>query len=372
MRTAIVVAAMLLASIVVVGPMAFATTNTNTPTVTGSQEEPAITETQNIQTQSLTDEQREVNGIEFTPRWGEAVTIGAGLPGILFADCEPDEFAVSSQFLFETSDLIPTQSFPVGLPDDLMMWIAVIDNTDTNNDRAAAIGAICAGESGDGGVDRVSIDLGTTKTINNVVKNVIKIQNNQITNLYNVINIRQTLVQNAVQILSVTGNNNVVNQVINQTGSQIASISQASPTGPTPAQVQQTLNENAEQQGVTTPGGPSLSQLVQQDASQQANATDGGTVSQEIDQNANQTAAVTDGAAGANVNQTIGQGATQTANVTGGGGPTALQQLLDQQAQQQAQVTQDEEEGAAPDTNQEIQQGADQTAQVQEGEEEEG
>ena len=67
---------------------------------------------------------------------------------VLFADCFEDEFAVSSPIHFRaTSDIIAYQSFPIASEtDDLMTWIAVVENTGSDN-RAASIGVICAGEN---------------------------------------------------------------------------------------------------------------------------------------------------------------------------------------------------------------------------------
>src|SRR3712207_4176821 len=105
-----------------------------------------------------------------------------------------------------------------------MTWIAVVENTHSTDDKAASIGVICASENDDDDDDDdidVDIDVSTKTTINNVVKNFIRVENNQIVNLNNIINIRQQIVQNAEQILLITGNNNTVNQVINQAATQI-------------------------------------------------------------------------------------------------------------------------------------------------------
>jgi hypothetical protein len=231
---------------------------------------------------------------------------------VLFAECLEDEFAVSSMFIFETSDIVASQSFPFALPDDTMVWIAVVTNTDTNNARAASIGVICADEN-DGG-ENVNLDTTTRTTIQNTVKNIIKVQNNQIINLANVVNVYQQITQNAIQILSLTGNNNTVSQVINQSAAQIAS-----QNATTPAQIGQIINQNAQQEGVISGGGNLLNQTIDQNAEQAANVTGGG---------------------GNTVDQDIDQGASQAANVTGGG--TIFDQFLDQNAEQAANVTDEE------------------------------
>src|ERR687892_371793 len=345
------VAAILFAASLATGPQTAATTTTLTP------EEEDVEETQETATENLTEEDRDVNGIEFTPRWGAISTIEPDSIDVLFADCLEDEFAVSNQFVFETSDIIASQSFPVAFEDDddviAMTWIAVVENTHSTDDKAASIGVICASENDDDDDDDddVDIDFSTKTTINNVVKNFIRVENNQIVNLNNIINIRQEIVQNAIQILSITGNNNTVNQVINQAATQIANVNATTPT-----EIQEIIDQNAQQQGVISGTGnqTSLSQLIEQEAAQQANVTEeeeGGAtdIDQEIDQDAEQ----------------------QVANVTDEGGfDTSIEQLMQERAEQQAQVDEQQqllqpgEAGNATDIDQAIGQNASQLAQV--------
>ena len=286
-RTTLVLPLLIVATILVAGPLATATTTTTT-------EEEKIVETQDVSTDNLSESDRDVNGIEFTPRWGAVSTIEPNAIAVLFANCLDDEFAVSSMSVFETSDIIPSQSFPVALPDNTMTWVAVVQNTDTDDARAGSIGVICADENdGDGGGGR-NLDITTKNTIQNTVKNIINVQNNQIVNLQNVVNVYQQITNYAVQIASITGNNNTVNQVLGQAATQIVNANATSPT-----QINQIVNQAAEQQGVITGGGGNV------------------------------------------LNQTINQGATQGANVTGGG--NFLDQFLGQNATQAANVTDDEE-----------------------------
>ena len=322
----LVVAAILFAAPLATTPQTAATTTTLTP------EEEDVEETQETATENLTEEDRDVDGIEFTPRWGAISTIEPDSITVLFADCLEDEFAVSNQFVFETSDIIASQSFPVAFEDDdddtAMTWIAVVENTHNTDDKAASIGVICASENDDDDDDDgdVDIDVSTKTTINNIVKNFIRVENNQIVNLNNIINIRQQIVQNAEQILLITGNNNTVNQVINQAATQIANVNATTPT-----EIQQIIDQNAEQQGVISGTGnqASLSQLIEQDAAQQvANVTEGEAgaateFDQEIDQDAEQ----------------------QVANVTEGeaGAATEIDQMIDQDAEQQVANVTDEE-----------------------------
>jgi hypothetical protein len=343
------VAAILFAASLATGPQTAATTTTLTP------EEEDVEETQETATENLTEEDRDVNGIEFTPRWGAISTLEPDSIDVLFADCLDDEFAVSSQFVFETSDIIASQSFPVAFEDDddetAMTWIAVVENTHSTDDKAASIGVICASENDGDDDDDYDIDYSTKTTINNIVKNFIRVENNQIVNLNNIINIRQQIVQNAIQVLTITGNNNTVNQVINQAATQIADVNATSPT-----EIQEIIDQSAQQQGVISETGneTSLSQAIEQEAAQEANVTE-----------------VEDGAT--DIDQAIEQEAAQEANVTDEDGvDTSIEQLIQERAQQQAQVDEQQQqqqlqqpaEGDAIVIDQAIGQNASQQAQV--------
>ena len=344
------VAAILFAASLATGPQTAATTTTLTP------EEEDVEETQETATENLTEEDRDVDGIEFTPRWGAISTLEPDSIDVLFADCLDDEFAVSSQFVFETSDIIASQSFPVAFEDDddetAMTWIAVVENTHSTDEKAASIGVICASENDGDDDDDYDIDYSTKTTINNIVKNFIRVENNQIVNLNNIINIRQQIVQNAIQVLTITGNNNTVNQVINQAATQIANVNATAPT-----EIQEIIDQSAQQQGVISGTGneTSVSQAIEQEAAQEANVTE-----------------VEDGAT--DIDQAIEQDAEQqAANVTDEDGvDTSIEQLIQERAQQQAQVDEQQQqqqlqqpaEGDAIVIDQAIGQNASQQAQV--------
>ncbi|MDQ3852394.1 MAG: hypothetical protein M3299_06135 [Thermoproteota archaeon] len=345
------VAAILFAAPLATTPQTAATTTTLSP------EEEDVEETQETATENLTEEDRDVNGIEFTPRWGEISTLEPDSIDVLFADCLEDEFAVSNLFVFETSDIIASQSFPVAFEDDdddtAMSWLAVVENTHSSDNKAASIGVICASENdGDGDDDDDdNIDVRTKTIIKNIIKNFIRVENNQIVNLNNIINIRQQIIQNAMQILSITGNNNTVNQVINQAATEIANVNATTPT-----EIQEIIDQNAQQEGVISGTGnqTSLSQLIEQDAAQQANVTEGEDVATDIDQEIDQDAE------------------QQAANVTDeDGADMSIEQLIQERAQQQAQVDEQQQqqlqqpgEDVATDIDQAIGQNASQQAQV--------
>jgi hypothetical protein len=382
-RTAPVLSLLLVATILFVGPLATVQQTASSTTALTDEEEDVL-ETQDTATENLTEEDRDVNGIEFTPRWGDISTLEPDSIDVLFADCLEDEFAVSSQFVFETSDVIASQSFPVAFEDDddetAMSWLAVVENTHGTEDKAASIGVICASENGGDDDDNDgNIDVSTKTTIKNIIKNFIRVENNEIVNLNNIINIRQQIIQNAMQILSITGNNNTVSQVINQAATQIANVNATTPT-----EIQQIIDQNAEQQGVISGTGnqTSLSQLIEQNAAQQANVTEGEEeggatdIDQAIDQGAEQAANVTEGeeeGGATDIDQAIDQGAEQAANVTEGGGAdrSIIDQLIQERAQQQAQVDEQQQQqqqqlgqGGATDIDQAIGQNASQQAQV--------
>ncbi|MDQ3975169.1 MAG: hypothetical protein M3264_01455 [Thermoproteota archaeon] len=353
-RSAPVLSVFVVAAILFAGPLVTGQQIAATTTLTA--EEQDIEETQNMATENLTEEDRDVDGIEFTPRWGAISTLEPDSIDVLFADCLDDEFAVSSQFVFETSDIIASQSFPVAFEDDddetAMTWIAVVENTHSTDEKAASIGVICASENDGDDDDDYDIDYSTKTTINNIVKNFIRVENNQIVNLNNIINIRQQIVQNAIQVLTITGNNNTVNQVINQAATQIANVNATSPT-----EIQEIIDQSAQQQGVISETGneTSLSQAIEQEAAQEANVTE-----------------VEDGAT--DIDQAIEQDAEQqAANVTDEDGvDTSIEQLIQERAQQQAQVDEQQQqqqlqqpaEGDAIVIDQAIGQNASQQAQV--------
>src|SRR5918998_694929 len=316
------VAAILFAASLATGPQTAATTTT-----TLTPEEEDVEETQETATENLTEEDRDVNGIEFTPRWGAISTLEPDSIDVLFADCLDDEFAVSSQFVFETSDIIASQSFPVAFEDDddetAMTWIAVVENTHSTDDKAASIGVICASENDGDDDEDYNLDYSTKTTINNIVKNFIRVENNQIVNLNNIINIRQEIVQNAIQVLTITGNNNTVNQVINQAATQITNVNATSPT-----EIEEIIDQSAQQQGVISGTGneTSLSQAIEQEAAPEANVTE-----------------VEDGAT--DIDQAIEQEAAQEANLTDEDGvDTSIEQLIQERAQQQAQVDEQQQQ----------------------------
>src|SRR5215216_4951540 len=276
-RSKVGIVAVVLAAVIFLGVsmpiLAFAQTNA----------ESKIIETQDVAVANLSDNDKQVNGLTFTPRWGAVSTLGANSVDVLFADCLEDEMAVSGMFIFQdTEDIVASQSFAVGTSDNVM-WVTVVRNTGSES-QAVGIGVMCVGDSGRGS-SNTDFSTQTRSTIDNTVKKFIRLDGDQITNINNIINIRQQIIQNAIQVVKITGNNNTVSQVITQAATQIASVAGGNTTTGTPSttQIQQAIDQSAIQQGVIQ-GGGSLSQLIEQDASQQANVTGGASSSTNIDQ----------------------------------------------------------------------------------------
>src|SRR3712207_2641066 len=113
-RTASSLSLLVVAAILLAAPLATTLqTAATTTTTTLTAEEEDVEETQETAIENLSEEDRDVDGIEFTPRWGAISTIEPDSIDVLFADCLEDEFAVSNLFVFETSDIIASQSFSV-------------------------------------------------------------------------------------------------------------------------------------------------------------------------------------------------------------------------------------------------------------------
>ena len=138
---------LMVGGILFAGPLATVQQTAATTTLTAGEQ--SILDTQNSAREFVTEEDRDVNGIEFTPRWGAILTLEPNRTKqyssliVLKTNLQslPNSFS-------RTSDVLAWQSFPIAsATDDLMTWIAVVENTDSSNDTAASIGVICAGEN---------------------------------------------------------------------------------------------------------------------------------------------------------------------------------------------------------------------------------
>ena len=285
-RTGSVLSALVIAAFLFAGSLTTVQQTAATTVLTDAEQK--ILDTQDAATENLSESDRDVNGIEFTPRWGGISRIGPNDQAVLFADCQEDEFAVSSMSMFQSSDIIEYNSFPVAYPDDRMSWLSVVTNTDDNEERSASIGVICADENDGDEDDDVNISVATKTIIQNTVNNFVQVVNNQIVNLQNVVVMQNAITQNAYNIAYITGNNNTVNQVIQQSATNILNANTTNAV-----EVDQIINQAASNEGVIS-GGGTLDQAIGQNATNQADVTD-----------ADDTA----------IDQAIAQGAGNAANV---------------------------------------------------------
>ena len=276
---------LIVASLLVGTPLAMASSQIQQAGLTQQEQEQQnrMFSVQSLTTQYLDNGDKQVNGIIFTPRWGDVVFVEPGSVSVMFADCLPGEFAVSSQQILAGSDLNVLESYGLAMPNDFMVWLMVVENLNQTDRLPASAGVMCAS---DRDVDETNpastiiLNPQYKQTVNNIINQVIKIENKQIVNLQQITNIYQQINQNAIQIAIGGGN---VTQIINQSASQIVASN-----------------------------GTNINQIINQTASQAAGGggTNATSVNQTISQGANQTAAATNATS---VNQTISQGANQTA-----------------------------------------------------------
>jgi hypothetical protein len=307
-RTGSVLSALVIAAFLFAGSLTAVQQTAATTVLTDAEQN--ILDTQDAATENLSESDRDVNGIEFTPRWGGISRIGPNDQAVLFADCQDDEFAVSSMSMFQSSDIIEYNSFPVAYPNDRMSWLSVVTNTNDNEERSASIGVICADENDGDDDDDVNISTTTKTIIQNTVNNFVQVVNNQVVNLQNVVVMQQAITQNAYNIAYITGNNNTVNQVIQQSANNILNANTTNTV-----EVDQIIEQTATNEGVIS-GGTTLDQAIGQNATNQADVTDADdtAIDQAIGQNATNQADVTD-ADDTAIDQAIAQGAGNTANV---------------------------------------------------------
>jgi hypothetical protein len=253
-----------LALIIVIAPLSsFATViNANTPQEQ-TQARALMQSTQDLTTLHLTSDEQNQGGTFFSIRWGEVEFIGPGQVALLFADCNPGEFAVSGLKILGNKDLHDLESYPLALPDNSMTWLTVIESSASSDTFAASTGVVCA-DDGKGGETKVISDE-TRNVIKNSIKIILKSGNVNIFQLNQVI---QNIFQTAVQIINVTGNNNTVNAVINQSANQIANLSASQGGNLTAGQINQIINQTASQ--TVASNATNVNQTIGQAANQTA------------------------------------------------------------------------------------------------------
>ena len=175
----------------------------------------------------------------------------------IFADCEPGEYAVSGQHMFETRNLDEIHSFALALPNNFMTWMTIVYNWG-DSPLDASGGVICADDIGVAtSTTNNDLDDDTQKTIQNTVNKIIKQQGS--INISYITQIYQQIIQNAINIVNITGNNNTVTQIINQSASQIVNSNAT-----TPEQIDQIINQTAQNQGVVVGNNNQLNQNTTQ------------------------------------------------------------------------------------------------------------
>jgi hypothetical protein len=212
---------LIVAGILVASPFAMASQQQAGLTSVEQKQANQMLLTQAQTTQFLKGGYKQIGGIIFIPRWSIPVFIEPSSPGLLFADCLPGEFAVSGQYILDGSDMNVLESYAVAIPNGSMVWLMVVKNLNQNQRLPASVGVICAS---DGGIAKgnsattVILPPNVQLQINYILNQFIKIENNQLVNLQQIINIKQQITQNAINIAIAGGN---VTQIINQSANQI-------------------------------------------------------------------------------------------------------------------------------------------------------
>ena len=224
-------------------PAAFAQRPPNNQALLDDETANSLRETQQSAILYMTEEVRQVGTTEYTSRWSPVIVTQPGTLTAIFADCLQNEFAVSAQHMFENRNIENIHSFAVGLPDNYMTWLTIVFNWG-DEELNASTGVICADETGS--PDSLRLDYSTQIIIQNTINNIIRQQGS--INIQYISLVYQKITQNALQIINVTGNNNTVNAIINQTASQLAL-----QNGTSPEQIDAIVNATAVQQGVLLP-----------------------------------------------------------------------------------------------------------------------
>jgi hypothetical protein len=240
-------------------------------------------------------------GLKFDQIWSPVEWIEPASYGIIIVDCPAGAYALSSMHIWESSKLAILESYPIALPSDLMSWIFLVQNTDNNERLPTVGGVICVSEQGKPVTTVLRPDL--DQQINNIVKQIIIVQN-KITDVKQIINIKQIVNQIAIQVAQAGGN---VDQTVNQIAGQVAA------GGAQGAKVDQFIGQLANQ--TATGNSQAVNQTINQFAGQLARTgNDASQTSQTIQQFANQiVGSVSSGGGGG----TTGGGTTGSNSTTG-------------------------------------------------------
>jgi len=223
-------------------PLAFAQQQTVSLTPEEQTIQDKTIQTQQLSTVSLL--QVTGSGSAFISRWSPVEWVEPYSISVIFVDCLPGEFPVLAQQILQSSDLDILQSFAVATNPNYASWIMVIEKTNEDVRYSASAGVLCLVGSNVQHIGILSNPV-ILAQINEIAQHFIAIQNNQIVNLDYVVNVRQQLIQNAIQIVNITGNNNTVSQVINQSANLILAADGTN--------IDQIINQTAVQAGIISP-----------------------------------------------------------------------------------------------------------------------
>src|SRR5215217_1521833 len=212
-RTTLVLPLLIVATILVAGPLAMAQQITPPLTAEEQDDQNKIQDTTNVITQFLTQGQKQIGDTIFIPRWSGVTWVEPDRLGVLFAQCLPGEFAVSGQMILGSTDLAVRESYSVALPDDLMLWVVIVENQNSDDRIPGAAGVICASDEGIAAQNTQStftLNQDFHQQINNIIQQ-FTIENTNIANV-----IQNTLIN---QINSI--NNSTINGNVSQSNTAI-------------------------------------------------------------------------------------------------------------------------------------------------------
>src|SRR5215213_3570592 len=207
-RTTLVLPLLIVATILVAGPLAMAQQITPPLTTEEQDDQNKIQDTTNVITQFLTQGQKQIGDTIFIPRWSGVTWVEPDRLGVLFAQCLPGEFAVSGQMILGSTDLAVRESYSVALPDDLMLWVVIVENQNSDDRIPGAAGVICASDEG--------IAAQNTQTTFTLSQDF----HQQINNIIQQFTIENTNIANVIQNTLITQINSINNSTINGNVSQ--------------------------------------------------------------------------------------------------------------------------------------------------------
>ena len=215
-RTTLVLLLLLVATILVAGPLAVAQQITPPLTAEEQDDQNKIQDTTNVITQFLDQGQKQIGGIIFTPRWSGVTWVEPDRLGVLFAECLPGEFAVSGQMILGSTDLVVRESYSVALPQNLMIWVVIVENQNSEVRVPGAAGVICASDEGIAAQNTQSTII-LNQDLHQRINNIIQQSTIENINIANVIqNTIITQINNAINSTNVTQSNTaIVNQNAN-------------------------------------------------------------------------------------------------------------------------------------------------------------